>query len=160
AEREAQRVSLCRNVPFQFARTAQIGVADGKYRISLRISSYGWKTESTRRIGTLLEMDPPDPSEVEVAGTMKELPIHARLVQEIQMLEPAAAAPADLRRDFFRWTPVDGASYYDVSFTYQEDRPQGTTTFAIGSIRTESPSLCLGTSTARQIKDVRANLVA
>jgi hypothetical protein len=127
-------------------QTLRLGIADGRYSFSLRKSGWSTNNETAQRFGQLLDLDAGKLSEIEIQGQMKELPIHARLSEEIKLLEPAPGASVDLRKDFFRWTPVRGASHYLIQLGYHEDTPQHSTYYGIGGGKSPSTNLCLGSS--------------
>jgi tetratricopeptide (TPR) repeat protein len=150
AAQEANR-SLTRTAPVRPDRTIRLGVADGRYHISLSKASWAYTTEAARRVGTLLELDAPSPPEVEIRGTVVDVPVHCRLVQEITALEPADGASFDLQRDIFRWTAVAGARSYRVNFGYREDSLQSSTVNGLPCVTASSAGVCLGTLPPKEV---------
>jgi predicted Ser/Thr protein kinase/tetratricopeptide (TPR) repeat protein len=150
----------CRRVPFGPGRTAQVGVADGRYRLTVRKSGWAYPGEAARRVGTLLELDGDRLPEVEVRGAYVDVVIPARLAEEIELLEPAKGAAVDLRRDFFRWSAVPGAKHYMVEFGYREDSVNTSTHYGLSSVKVSATSLCLGASPEKEVHQLRERLVA
>jgi tetratricopeptide (TPR) repeat protein len=144
ASQEANR-SLTRTAAVRPDRTVLIGVADGRYHLSVAKSGWSWKEKTSQRVGVLLEFDPPTPAEVEIRGQVVDVPIHGHLVQEIKALEPADGANFDLQRGVFRWSPVAGASSYRVNFGYKEDNLQTSTFYGLPCVTVSSANVCLGT---------------
>jgi predicted Ser/Thr protein kinase/tetratricopeptide (TPR) repeat protein len=131
-------------------RSAWIGVADGRYRISHSYSkehqTSGPQLAEATRFFNLLAVDFPDWPEVEVRGDTIEMPpIKTRLMEEIKLLSPAEGTPIDLNEGFFRWSPVDGAAYYHVIFTVSKPHATGGVSRAShGGYKVTGTSLCLG----------------
>ena len=129
----------------------RLGVVDGRYRLSLFKSNWSYKTESSQRLGNLLEIDDPT-LDVEVKGDFKEYQVKTRTLQDIKALEPADGATVDLQRDFFRWTAVDGATSYYVNFGYKEDNLQTSTFYGLPGVSVPTTSVCLGTLAPKEIQ--------
>jgi hypothetical protein len=139
-------------VELKGAQPAWIGVADGRYRLSIQFpgkSLYfsGKVEETTRRFYSLLEVDYSElPAEVEIRGTTIDLPpLRARLIEELKLLAPVDRAPFDLKEGFFRWTPVPGAAKYQLEVMSVANNEQGGRSHqSFGSYETKTTSVCLG----------------
>jgi hypothetical protein len=150
AQHEAQ-VSLNRLAFVQSDNGVRLGVVDGRYRLSLSKNTWSYKTESSQRLGNLLEID--DPAlDVDVRGDFKEYHVKTRTLQDIKALEPAHGATVDLQRDFFRWTAVEGATSYQVNFAYKEDNLQTSTFYGLPGVSVPTTSVCLGTLAPKEIQ--------
>jgi predicted Ser/Thr protein kinase len=137
---------LPRLVPIQ-QQTGFAGVADGRYRVSIRYGG-SYSSDDSGRIGSLLELDFGGlPKTVEISGNTLELVIPARLSEEITLVEPANNATIDLRTEFFRWSKIDDAAYYKVVIVKKENRVgEGRYYTSVGSpVQVRTNSMCLGT---------------
>ncbi len=94
-----------------------------------------------------MELDSENPRDIEIKGKFLDLVVQARLAEEITILEPAQGGRMDLRKDFFRWTPVKDVSYYQVDLAYMEDTTESSTYIGLGSAKSSTTTLCLATST-------------
>lgn len=143
---------LAEQLSLEGGRPAWVGVADGRYRLSIptpgkSYSHSGPPDETTRRFYSLLEVDYSGlPEEFEVHGATVDLPpLRARLLEEIKLLGPADRAPFDLAEGFFRWTPVPGAAKYLFQLAVIVPNEEGGTTHkTFGSYQTEATTVCLG----------------
>jgi len=138
------------SAPVQLDQTAWVGVADGKYRLSVQRGSGGTRYSDHRgnranRLSTLLDLDFSDlPKEVEIRGSTLDLPpIRARLLQDIALLEPQNGATINLQTERFRWSAVQGAKSYRVHSALRTTRGSGAYYSAICTANAESTSLSL-----------------
>lgn len=142
----SQGQQLYHKVRLRAGHKAWVGVADGRYRI--KASSQEISREANENgsfSGRLLDVDYSVwPAEVEVRGGTVDLAIRIYGRQELQQLEPPDHTPVDLRSVTFRWTPVQGAAYYQISFTVSDAKKRNSVTFA--SFKVTSPSLTLRAS--------------
>jgi hypothetical protein len=143
--------NLDRNVELKGGRPAWVGVADGRYRLTIpapgKSASWGSPEDPDLRFYSLLEVDYSGlPAEVEIRGVTVDLPpLQARLVEEIKLLSPADRTPFDLSEGFFRWTPVPTAEKYLLSITaVVTNEAGGTTRKGFGSYESKATTVCLG----------------
>lgn len=95
--------------------TAGVGVADGKYALSVSRGFWSNSGEGTSQFGWLLDFDFTGlPKVVEIKGQWIELTIPVRLRAGLQLLEPSAGAGFDAIDGRIRWKPVEGAVRYHV----------------------------------------------
>jgi predicted Ser/Thr protein kinase len=136
-------------------RTAWVGVADGTYRFYLQSSG---KTllgadPKWKRLFSLLEVETAGmPETLEIHGQTIDLPpVRTRLLEEVKLLAPAAAAAMDLREGFFRWSEVPGATMYRVNFMTLKPNPHGSGTNGTswGPVETKTNTLCLGVASGQ-----------
>jgi hypothetical protein len=142
-------------IPFQApvvsrsSRPVWVGVADGRYRLTIPhpMTMVSPPDDSRQRLLWLLEIDYSAlPAEVEVRGKTVDLPpARARLLEEIKLMSPADRAPFDLTEGFFRWAPIPGAAKYSLEIATVDADEQGTTLYkAVCGFETEATTVCLG----------------
>jgi hypothetical protein len=147
---------LMRTVELRDDRTGWIGVADGHYNVEIRQAAKSLHGEHTGddafRIFHLLESDLSGlPKELEMNGkTIDMPPVRLSLLKEIKLQAPSEGAPVDLQETFFRWSSVQGASLYRVSFTIIRPQPKGvgTSSHVFGPVESRTNAVCLGTQLA------------
>lgn len=130
--------------PIQIDGTAWIGVADGKYRLSV------FRAESGGRDG------PPDPaaakrpveldfrnlpSEIEIHGDTVELKIPSYELETVALIGPAEGEVVDLPAATFRWAGLANAKSYWVQFGQREEIPGGTRVNFVLDAKTDSANL-------------------
>lgn len=145
-EREVQSAQgflLYRKIRLRSGQTRWVGVADGKYKLSIGAKGSSRTSDSSGKYPEpLLEVDYRDvPKEIEVRGNTIELSVRVYRRQELRQFEPADHAPVDLRSAVFRWTPVEGAAFYRVQFSVTDEKERMVDLLASYDVRT--PSLVL-----------------
>jgi hypothetical protein len=133
-------------------RPVWIGVADGRYRLTIPSPVTIFKPsfprdDSKQRFFSLLQIDySAIPAEVEVRGKTIDLPpARARLLEEIKLTAPAHRAPFDLSEGFFRWAPIPGAAKYRLELgVVKVNELNDETHQCLGTFETEATTVCLG----------------
>jgi hypothetical protein len=138
--------SLPRIVPIE-DQSAFVGIADGRYRVSIRSAGSSAHGEAAGRMSSLLDLDLSTlPREVDIQGNTLEFVIPARFAAEITLLEPAVDDTVDLRTDFFRWSRIEGADYYNLMIVKRDSRVGEGSYYKSGAaMRVASNSVCLST---------------
>jgi serine/threonine protein kinase len=143
--------------PSQLDQTVWVGVADGKYTLSVTRGGF-WGGPSAR--GDTRKLPPAGfeldfdglPTEVEIAGETKEFTIRARPLEVITLLQPAADAGVDLRTGAFHWAELPGAKYYTLGLAHEEPIPGGVRVNPLLDVRTESTSVSLESLPGADVK--------
>ncbi|HVR75012.1 MAG TPA: serine/threonine-protein kinase [Planctomycetota bacterium] len=137
--------------PVQLDQSAWVGVADGAYRLAIKRGGSGASAQGSRgaRASYLLEMLELDFSsleaqgQVEIRGEPLELVIPARLLEEIQLLEPMGGE-RDLEDTVFRWSGLPGAAYYEIHLFKLEEIGGGVYANEARTYKLETSSARLG----------------
>jgi predicted Ser/Thr protein kinase len=150
---------LHRWAPVQLDQTIWVGVADGRYHLSLGHGGMSWDAKAPgepHRVGRLLELDGDSLPDVEINGSTREVVVPIRLSEEIRLLSPGPGETFDLSKDLFRWSPIKGASRYKVLFGRLAEMAQGTgTSFQmLADVNAPAASLCLGTLPATEVRNL------
>ena len=126
-------------------QTGWVGVADGRYRLSVRRAGTSATSGPSSRIASLLDLDLSGiPDYVELNGDSVEYEIPARLSSEIKLTEPQQHATVDLRTDLFRWSAPENADHYKITFARRENRVgEGRYYTGGGTIRATTNGVCL-----------------
>lgn len=134
---------LYRKIGLRTGQTRWVGVADGKYKLSIGGKGATRESDASGKYPEpLLDVDYRDvPKEIEVRGNTIDLSVRVYRRQELRQLEPADHAPVDLRSAVFRWTPVEGAAFYRVYFSVTDEKQRMMT--GIGSFDVPTTSLVL-----------------
>src|SRR5258707_837599 len=131
--------------PIQIDGTGWIGVADGKYRISVWRAEWGATRKSSSGAGAKhIELDFRGlPAEVEIHGQTIELPIRSYVLEEVALLAPPEGASLDLRTTVFLWSAVPQAKYFRIRFGCEEAIPGGKRTNYFYDEKLTGTSICL-----------------
>jgi predicted Ser/Thr protein kinase len=133
-----------RRAPFQDGK-AEVGVADGAYRLLLNGQTSGsGSSESGRFLRfTAIDFDRV-PKSVTVNGDFQTIKIPARRLREVKLSAPIAGAAYDPNVDFLRWEPVEGAKSYHVKLAVQQDRAGARSMEFLPDVQISVQRVCLG----------------
>lgn len=146
AASDVTKQPLPRIVPIN-NQTAFLGVADGRYRVSIRMAGTSSRGAAASRVSSLLALDFSDVlKEVEINGNTLDMVIRNSVAEEITLLEPASDETADLTTNIFRWSMIEGAEYYRLMIVKKDSRVgEGRYYTGGAAIRVTSNNICLST---------------
>jgi hypothetical protein len=148
--------ALPRTFAVQTDQTAWVGVANGRYRLSVGGFGLTWDAPSAT-FAQRLEVDYGSiPDEIEIRGDTIELPsVRMWLAEEIRLLAPAEADAVDLARDVFRWSSVAGATSYHL-FLHDESNTGGQQ--IVARIESDKTSVVLSDPRPKRIGSIEPSL--
>ncbi len=152
--------NLPRLIPLHQNGPITVQVLDGKYRIRTKGHHSRWDNQA-EQISRRIQVDIDGwPEQIDIAGNTVRLPaVHLRLADEIDLLLPPNAEPIKLSEVEFEWTPIEGATQYQIQLLYTSEQPTPITHFFL-SITTQKPRLRLIDLDDAEQSSIRTNLIA